>query len=350
MKKEIFERLNPTQEQYDRMYGEIIKGTENKKVHKFSFRKFGAVVCAITLIGGTTVYASHNNWLGSLFGSSSSVISERSEDYLVKTTDFKYIRSDKNYPYNISFGDIISDGTILYGEMRVTDNSGNRIIGDNIRLDADIIINSDIYASRQSGITFLNENEDGSAVFAFSTSTEKEISAGDSINVIISEYNIPSSEKLWSTEYSFEILDIPRTLAKHIKSDCTANFTSYEEKSAEMEINSIVLSPLRISVKGHCMNYNNYSVISDSPNFRINFSDGSFLEIKNRRWIYNTDLSNGSTLLKVGDSICESFGFTALKSESNNKCEIDFDAQFRCVLPIEEVISVTVGDVIIPIE
>ncbi len=349
MEKEIFERLNPTQEQRDRIYGEIIKSMKYKKVHTFLFRKFSAIACALILIGGTTVYAAHTNWLVSLFGGSS-VISENSEDYLVETTDFKYICSDENYPYNISFGDIISDGTILYGEMLVTDNSGNRIIGDNIRLEADIIINKDIHASRQSGITFLNENEDGSAVFAFSTSTDKEISAGDSVNVIISEYDIPSAEKLWSTEYSFEILDIPQTFARCINPNCTANFTSCEGNKAEMKINSIVLSPLRLSIKGHCINYNNYSIISNSPYFRINFSDGSYLEINNKRWIYNADLSNDSTLIKAGESICESFGFIGLKSESNDEYDIDFDAQFRCVLPIEEIVSVTIGDVTIPIE
>ena len=319
-------------------------------MRRVSFKKIGAVACALTLIGGTTAYAVHINWLDSLFGSTSSAISESSTDYLVKTTDFEFICADENYPYNISFGDIICDGTILYGEMHVTDNNGGQIIGNDIRLDADVIINGDKQATRQSGIIFLNDIENGSADFAFSASAEKEISAGDSVNIIISEYDIPSAAKLWSAEYSFDILDMPQTLAKHIEPECTANFTSYEGKSAEMEINSIVLSPLRLSLEGHCVSYNNYPVISESPDFRINLSDGSYLEIDKRRWVLNTDFSGDNSLLEVGDSICESYGFQSSNSGNNGECDVYFDAQFRCVLPLDKVVSVTVGDITIPVE
>lgn len=328
----------------------MAKARITRNTRTYSVKHIAAAACAVVLMGGTAVYAARIGWLDSLFGSSSKTISENSSDYAVTVSDYTLEYADENFTYSISFGDIICDGTILYGEMHITDMSGAAILQYNLPIDVDVIINGNDRASRQTGIVFLNENEDGSADAAFSVSTEAEISAGDIVNVVITEYDIPAAERLGSAEYGFEILNMPQTLAKHIDVDRTARLTTYGGESTEMQINSIEISPLRISAKGHCMSYKCYGKITDSPDFRINFSDGSCLKIDKRNWVLDTELSSGESILNVGDRVCETFGFHGLLSAENDGYDVDFNAQFRCVLPLDEVVSVTIGDVTIPVE
>lgn len=322
----------------------------SKNVRTCSVKHIAAAACAVMLMGGTAVYAARIGWLDSLFGSSSKTISENSSGYAVTVSEHTLEYADENFPYSISFGDIICDGTILYGEMHITDKSGAAVLQDELPIEVDVIINGNDRASRQTGIVFLNENEDGSADAAFSVSTEAEIFAGDIVNVIITKYDFPAAEELGSAEYGFEILNMPQTLAKQIDVNSTARLTTYGGESTEMQINSIEISPLRISAKGHCMSYDSYEKITDSPDFRIELCDGSCLKIDKRLWVLDTELSSGESILNVGDRVCETFGFNGLLSAENDGYDVDFNAQFRCVLPLDEVVSVTIGDVTIPVE
>lgn len=117
-----------------------------------------------------------------------------------------------------------------------------------------------------------------------------------------------------------------------------------------MRINSMEISPLRISVKGHCTSYDSYYKITESPDFRIDFSDGSYLNIDKRSWALNTEYSNGQSILNVGDRVCETSGFSGTRTSTGEGYDVDYNAQFRCVLPLDEVVFVTIGDVTIPVE
>lgn len=308
-------------------------------------RNIAAAACAVMLMGTTAVYAAHSDWLHSLFGNTSSEISENISDYTVKTSDFKHELFDESFPYEITFGNVICDGTILYGEMHIKNVSGEAICEDELPIDANVTVNGDNTVRRQSGLIFLNENDDGSADAAFYISSESVISAGDSINAVITGNAVSPDDK---AAFSFEILSMPKTLAKHYDVDRTARFRTYKGESTEMQINSVEISPLRISVKGHCLSYDSYNKITESPDFRIDLSDGSYLKVDNRSWVLNTENSSGQSILNAGDRVCETSGFSGTRTSMGY--DVDYNAQFRCVLPLDEVVSVTVGDVTIPVE
>ncbi len=309
-------------------------------------RNIAAAACAVMLMGTTAVYAAHSDWLQSLFGNTSSEISENISDYTVKTSDFMLNIFDDSFPYEITFGNVICDGTILYGEMHINNVSGEAICEDELPIDANVTVNGDNTVRRQSGIIFLNGNDDGSADAAFYISNEAGISSGDSVKAVITGNAVSPDDK---AAFSFEILNMPHTLAKHYDVDRTARFVTYKEESAEMKINSVEISPLRISVKGHCISYDSYNKITESPDFRIDLSDGSYLNIDKRSWVLNTENSNGQSILNAGDRVCETSGFSGTRT-STGGYDVDYTAQFRCVLPLDEVVSVTIGDVTIPVE
>ncbi|MCI7349420.1 MAG: hypothetical protein MSH60_01545 [Ruminococcus sp.] len=338
--KAVFDSITAEKDIVAAAKSRITKGSRTHFV-----RQIAAAACAVMLVGTTAVYAAHSDWLHSLFGNTSSEISENISDYTVKTSDFTLDIIDDSFPYEITFGNVICDGTILYGEMHINDVSGEAIRENDLPIDANVTINGDNTARRQSGLIFLNENDDGSADAAFYISSESEISAGDSVTAVITGNAVSPDDK---TAFSFEILNMPRTLAKHYDVDSTARFTTYKGENAEMQINSVEISPLRISVKGHCLSYDSYNKITESPDFRIDFSDGSCMTVDNRSWVLNTENSGGRSILNVGGRVCETSGFSGTRTSTGY--DVDYTAQFRCVIPIDEVVSVTVGDITIPVQ
>ena len=51
-----------------------------------------------------------------------------------------------------------------------------------------------------------------------------------------------------------------------------------------------------------------------------------------------------------GKNIHDNFIPNFIKILNDYGYDVDFNAQFRCVLPLDEVVSVTIGDVTIPVE
>ncbi len=302
-------------------------------------RYAAAAACAVLIMGGTTVYAAQSGWLGRLFGSTSSVISDSRSDYAVRAAAFKSVRSDEGFPYNISFGEMICDGTILYGEMHISGKNGEKITEDTLTMEADIIINGDEDASRQTAVIFLNENEDGSAEAAFSVRSEAEIHSGSSVEIKLFESPVSSD----CAEFSFELPDMPQTQSKHLDADCTSTFTTYTGETAEIQLTDIGLSPLCLSFKGHCGSYEGFQRLTDSPDIRIDLSDGSCFYIDKREWKYD-----GKASSDLGGKICETSGFNC-SANSDGGYDISYNAQFRCVLPTDDIVSVTIGDVTVPV-
>ena len=253
------------------------------------------------------------------------------------------LRSDENFPYDISFGEMICDGTILYGEMHLSGKSGEKITENTLTMEADVIINGDMNASRQTAVIFLNENGDGSADAAFSVYTDSEIYNGSSVAITLFESPV-SADSSDSTEFSFNIIDMPQAQSKHIAADCTSAFTTYTGETTEMRLTDIVLSPLCLSFKGHCGSYESFQKLTDSPNIRIDLSDGSRLYIDKRQWQYDRKTSPD-----IGEKVCETSGFSCSAS-SDGGYDISYNAQFRCVLPTDDIVSVTIGDVTVPVE
>ena len=306
-------------------------------------RYAAAAACAVLIMGGTTVYAAQSGWLDRLFGNTSSVISDNRSDYAVKTTSFKSVRSDENFPYDISFGEMICDGTILYGEMHLSGKNNEKITENTLTMEADVIINGNTNASRQTAVIFLNENGDGSADAAFSVCTDSEIYNGSSVAITLFESPV-SADSSDSAEFSFNIIDMPQAQSKHIAADCASAFTTYTGETTEMRLTDIVLSPLCLSFKGHCGSYESFQKLTDSPNIRIDLSDGSCLYIDKRQWQYDRKTSPD-----IGEKVCETSGFSCSAS-SDGGYDISYNTQFRCVLPTDDIVSVTIGDVTVPVE
>lgn len=309
-----------------------------KNARLLYIKHIAAAACAVLIMGGTTAYAVQSGWLNKLFGSTSSVISDNRSDYAVKTTAFKSVRSDENFPYDISFGEVICDGTILYGEMYISDKNGNKITENELTLEADVIINGNTNASRQTAVIFLNENEDGSADAAFSVCTDSEIYSGSSVKMTLFE-NPVSANNSDSAEFSFNIIDMPQAQSKHIDANCTSVFTTYTGETAEIQLNDISLSPLCLSFKGYCGSYESIQKLTDSPDIRIELSDGSYLYIDKRQWKYD-----GKASSDIGGKVCETSGF-GCSANPDVGYDISYNAQFRCVLPLDDIVSVTIGDV-----
>lgn len=310
-----------------------------KNARPIYIKHIAAAACAVLIMGGTTVYAAQSGWLNRLFGNTSSVISDNRSDYTVKATAFKSVRSDENFPYDISFGEMICDGTILCGEMHISGKNGEKITHNELTLEADIIINGNTNASRQTAVIFLNENEDGSADAAFSVCTNSELHGGSSVAITLFE-NPVSADSSDSAEFSFNIIDMPQVQSKNINADCTSVFTTYTGERAEIQLNDISLSPLCLSFKGHCGSYESFQKLTDSPDIRIDLSDGSCLYIDKRQWKYD-----GKASSDIGGKVCETSGFNC-SSSSDGGYDISYNAQFRCVLPIDDIVSVTIGDAV----
>lgn len=329
-----------------------ITSTAKKRISErsrsYCIKHIAAAACAVLLMGGTTAYAAHIGWLDGLFGSTSSVISDNRSDFAVKTSEFKSERSDANFPYDISFGDMICDGTILYGEMHISSKSGERITENELTMETDAIINGDKNTSRQTAVIFLSENEDGSANAAFSVRSEPEIRKGDSVKMTFFENSV-SADDSDIAEFSFNILDMPQTQSKHIDVDCPSVLTTYAGEKAEMQLTDIEISPLCILVKGGCGSYDSFIKITDSPDFRIDLSDGSSFYVDKRQWKLDVG-SSGKSSLNSSDKVCETSGFSCSKTGSGNGYEITYNAQFRFVIPVDDVSSVTIGDVTIPVK
>lgn len=62
----------------------------------------------------------------------------------------------------------------------------------------------------------------------------------------------------------------------------------------------------------------------------------------------NTENSGGRSILNVSGVVCETLGFSGTRTSTGY--DVDYNAQFRCVIPIDEVVSVTVGDITIPVQ
>lgn len=210
-------------------------------------------------------------------------------------------------------------------------------------MEADVIINGDTNASRQTAVIFLNENGDGSADAAFSVYTDSEIYNGSSVAITLFESPV-SADSSDSTEFSFNIIDMPQAQSKHIAADYTSAFTTYTGETTEMRLTDIVLSPLCLSFKGHCGSYESFQKLTDSPNIRIDLSDGSCLYIDKRQWQYDRKTSPD-----IGEKVCETSGFSCSAS-SDGGYDISYNAQFRCVLPTDDIVSVTIGNVTVPVE
>jgi len=243
---------------------------------------------------------------------------------------------------------MICDGTILYGEMHISDKNGGKITENDLTIETDFIINSDKNASRQTAVIFLNENEDGSANAAFSVRSGTEIRKGDSVKMTFFENSV-SGDDSDIAEFSFDILDMPQAQSKHIDVDCPSVFTTYAGEKAEMQLTDIELSPLCISVKGSCGSYDSFIKIADSPDLRIDLSDGSSFYVDKRQWKLDVG-SSGKSALNSNDKVCEISGFGCSKAGSGDGYDITYNAQFRYVIPIDDVVSVTIGDVTIPVK
>lgn len=310
-----------------------------KNARLLYIKHIAAAACAVLVMGGTTAYAVQSGWLNKLFGSTSSVISDNRSDYAVKTTAFRSVRSDDSFPYNISFGEVICDGTILYGEMYISDKNGEKITADRTAIEVDAIVNGNKNASRQTAVIFLNENEDGSVDAAFSVCTDVEISRGDLVEMTFFESSV-SADSTAGAEFSFNILDMPQAQSKHIDADCLSVFTAYNGEKAEMQLTEIVLSPLCLSLKGHCDSYESFQKITDSPDFRIDLSDGSCLYIDKRQWKLG-----GKTTSGIEEKVCETSGF-GCSANPDGGYDISYNAQFRYAISVDDIVSVTIGDVV----
>lgn len=317
-----------------------------QKANLFSVKHIVAAACAITVMGGTAVYAVHIGWLNDLFGGSCAVISENSSDYSVSISEYSVSRADDNFPYDVTLKDVICDGSILYGELHITDKTGDAIYRDDLSINADVILNGNEMTSGWTGFIFLNENEDGSADAAFYSIPETKMSAGDSVKVMVGN---SEADELTGTSISFDILSMPRALAKHYEIDSTAKFTSYYGEMTEAEIVNMEISPLHLKINGHCENFDSVLIIQDSYECSINFNDGSYLYIENRKWTLNTDISGGQSVVDQNDSYCDTYSFGSAHIDGSNEYDFDIEVPFRCVLPVEAIESVTVGDLVIPV-
>ena len=313
------------------------KARIGRKERTYCIRHTAAAFCAVLILGGTTAYAAHTGWLESLFGSASSAVSENISDYSVRTTAFEAKHSDDSFPYDISFGDVICDGTILYGEMHISNKNGGKISGDELPIETDIIINGDKNASRQTAVIFLGSDADGSADAAFSVFSDTEICEGASVEMTFFESTAFASEDMGTAVFTFDILGMPQTLAKHISIGRTAHIG---ESNAVMQLEDAEISPLRLSVKGRCTGIDSVRDIEASLDIRINFSDGSCLYTDKMQW-----KADGRLAAKAGERICETSGFSSSQVTGSEEYDVEYNASFRCVIPVDEVVSVTVGGV-----
>ncbi len=325
---------------------------------QLSVRRPAAVLCALALMSGTAVFAAKLDWMHFIFGESSSIIEENINDYMVELENTEIIYTNSEPLVNVSIGDVICDGEVLYINMKLNGSTPDMIkqgqkfnaysVMSTVQqtiMSTEEINTEDLYNSYQRIFEVLSYG-DNSADCYVSLTGNKHFKKGDHIKLVFDNF-YPLTDDIKenfrrecgnnNTVISFDISNDITEMAKQINIDKQAVlYTNSDEDEAreEVKVDFLTLSPLKISIQMSYEHGSNKKCISSISNYSITMKDGSKM--------YLSDMS------EMGRSMLFSEISRPIKGSGNSTARLD--ANFQTVVPVEEIEYIQVGDLIIPVE
>lgn len=371
MKEALKLTMDSITEKRDIVSAAKIRASEVTAGARRSFTAMTAAVMAV-IVCGFTAAAVNLGWLQMLFGDSSKNIEESIDDYTLEIGNTEITYTNPDMPFTFTVGEAISDGETIYLSLLIDIPAGtlpqdmkefhlspsmklSRKTGEKPYLFGAHLMwlsplkNEGVSQRRSSDVKWQALASDGgTANAAIYMSFSDEIKKGDRLSVYIQELYPMSEDVLANQKHSFEnnnviisfdVLSDPVNMSKTIEAhgDAAMTINGYE---GIMSVDSVEVSPLKFTVKGtHSSGTNMSTMFLGAP------SGFAFAEI-------SFTLKNGDVIIASCDSV------SMMQKRSHDGDKITFLDEYECVItghfgkviPYDEIESVRLGDLTIPVE